>query len=146
MEKADESVHMIEHLHDHAVSELRQSARTDTVFVVTTVLFDLVVLAINWVLAASDRTGARVLIFALLIAATLLINVFAVKALGNGRRTRLLLLSGLTQIYRDNGVDKYYDQELLNTYGARYSLFIAVIVSLAALAVAVPMIQWLSGN
>jgi hypothetical protein len=137
---------MIQHLHDHAVSELRQSARTDTVFVVTTVLFDLVVLAINWILAASDRTGARVLIFALLIAATLMINVFAVQALRNGRRTRLLLLAGLTQIYRDKGVDKYYDPELLKTYGARYSLFTAVIISLAALAVAVPFIQWVSGG
>jgi hypothetical protein len=137
---------MIEHLHDHAVSELRQSARTDTVFVVTTVLFDLVVLAINWILAASDRTGARVLIFTLLIAATLLINVFAVRALGNGRRTRLLLLAGLSQMYRDNGVDKYYDPELLKTYGARYSLFMAVIICLAALAVIVPLIQWLSGG
>lgn len=137
---------MIEHLHDHAVSELRQSARTDTVFVVTTVLFDLVVLAINWILAASDRTGARVLIFALLIAATMIINFFAVQALGTGRRTRLLLLSGLAQMYRDKGVDKYYDPELLKTYGARYGLFIAVIISLAALAVVVPMIQWLSGG
>lgn len=137
---------MIEHLHDHAVSELRQSARTDTVFVATTVLFDLVVLAINWILAASDRTGARVLIFALLIAATLLINFFAVQALGNGRRTRLILISGLVQMYRDNGVDKYYDPELLKTYGARYSLFTAVIICLAVLAIAVPIIQWTLGG
>ncbi len=137
---------MIEHLHDHAVSELRQSARTDTVFVVTTVLFDLVVLAINWVLAASDRTGGRVLIFALLIAATLMINFFAVKALGNGRRTRLLLLSGLAKMYQDSGVDKYYDAELLNIYRDRYNLFTAVIATLAMLAVIVPFIQWLSGG
>ncbi|HBE74113.1 MAG TPA: hypothetical protein DDW31_08550 [candidate division Zixibacteria bacterium] len=137
---------MIEHLHDHAVSELQQSARTDTVFVVTAVCFNLVVLAINWILAASDRTGARILIFMLLIAATLLINAFAVQALRNGRRTRLLLLSGLAQMYRDNGVDKYYDPELLRTYGARYGLFTAVIISLAAMAIAVPMIQWLSGG
>lgn len=137
---------MIDHLHDHAVSELRQSARTDTVFVVTTVLFDLVVLAINWILAASDRTGARVLIFALLIASTLLINFFAIKALQSGRRTRLLLLSGLCQIYKDSGVDKYYDPELLNAYGVRYNLFTAVIATLAALAILVPMIQWLSGG
>lgn len=137
---------MIEHLHDHAVSELRQSARTDTVFVVTTVLFDLVVLGINWILASARHTAAQGAIFALLIAATLMINVFAVQALRNGRRTRLTLISGLVQMYRDNGVDKYYDPELLKTYGARYSLFTAVIVSLAVLAIAVPIIQWTLGG
>ena len=39
---------MLDRLHEHVVSELNQGARTDTVFVVTAVAFNLVVLAINW--------------------------------------------------------------------------------------------------
>jgi hypothetical protein len=34
---------MIERVHEHVVSELQQSAKTDTVFVVTAVLFNLIV-------------------------------------------------------------------------------------------------------
>ncbi len=137
---------MIEHLYDHAVSELQQGSRTDTVFVVTTVCFNLVVLAINWALAASDSSGARLLIFILLIAATLLINTFAILALRNGRRARLALIAGLVRMYRDNGVEKYYDPELLKAYGARYNLFMAVIYCLAAIAILVPVVQWTIGK
>ena len=137
---------MIEHLHDHVVSELQQSARTDTVFVVTTVLFNLVILGINWGQASGKHEAAQAVIFAVLIAATVLINACALKALQNGRRTRLTLISGLIQLYRDNGVDKYYNPELLQTYGARYNLFMAVIVSLAGIAIAVPAIQWALGK
>ncbi len=137
---------MIEHLHDHAVSELQQSARSDTVFVVTAVLFNLVVLGINWGQASGKHEAAQVVIFAVLIAATLLINAFAIQALSNGRRTRLTLIGGLVQMYKDSGVDKYYNPELLKAYGARYNMFIAIIVCLAGIAIVVPIIQWAMGK
>ena len=38
---------MLERVHQHIVDELQQSARTDTIFVVTAVIFNLVVLGIN---------------------------------------------------------------------------------------------------
>ena len=34
---------MLERLHEHMVSEIQQSSRTDTVFVVTAVIFNLVI-------------------------------------------------------------------------------------------------------
>ncbi len=40
---------MLREVHEHVVGELQQNARTDTVFVVTAVLFNLVVLGINCV-------------------------------------------------------------------------------------------------
>jgi hypothetical protein len=133
---------MLEHLHRHIISELDQSARTDTVFVVTAVLFNLLVLGINWsVASAKQPSNVGNLILVVLIIITLLINFFVVLALQNGRRTRLTLISGLIQMYKDNGVDKYYDQALLSTYGTRYNLFTAVIICLAGIAVLVPLIQ-----
>ena len=136
---------MKEHLHQHMVSELRQSARTDTVFVITAVCFNLVVLAVNWVLAASDRTGPRIIIFVFLIVATMMINGFAVQALRRGRQARVKLLEGLMRLYRDSQVDGYYDAELIGEYAGRYRLFAAVIYCLAGLAILVPLIQWLGG-
>ena len=133
---------MLEHLHRHIVGELEQSARTDTVFVVTAVLFNLLVLGINWgVASAKEPSTAGNVILVVLILVTLCINAFAVSALQNGRRTRLTLIHGVIQMYKDNGVDKYYDSALLSRYGTRYNLFTAVIICLAGIAVSVPLIQ-----
>jgi hypothetical protein len=44
---------MLEHIHNHIVTELQQSAKTDTVFVVTAILFNLIVLSINWGVASA---------------------------------------------------------------------------------------------
>jgi hypothetical protein len=38
---------MLENVHDHLSSELQQNTRTDTIFVVTAILFNLIVLAVN---------------------------------------------------------------------------------------------------
>ncbi len=135
---------MLEQIHDHIVSELGQSSRTDTIFVVTAVLFNLIVLGINSGVAFSaTEEGASTssdLIFAVFIIMTLLINIISVIALILGRRTRSLLLHGLVTMYHDNDVDKYYDPSLLSTYGTRYILFTGVIATLALTAILVPLI------
>lgn len=141
----NEGNQMLKEVHEHIVGELQQNARTDTVFVVTAVLFNLVVLGVNSAIAGDTRDGAHPpqndAILAVLIVATLLINTFAVRALLTGRDTRGKLLSGLVAMYKDNAVDKYYDAGLLDAYGTRYKLFVAVLVCLAAISIIVPMIS-----
>lgn len=141
---------MLSDLHQHVVSELQQSSRTDTVFVVSAVLFNLVVLGINWGVASASHSAeahsGNDLILVVLVVATLLINVFSVRALIAGRQTRASLVTGLLAMYKDNGVDKYYDPKLLDTYGARYKLFMAVLAVLAAIAVVVPLLERFSGS
>ena len=100
---------MLRQVHDHIVSELGQSSRTDTIFVVTAVVFNLIVLGINSAvsLAATERSAAASndVILAVFIVMTLLLNGVAVTALVFGMRTRRTLLSGLVSMYRDNEVD-----------------------------------------
>jgi hypothetical protein len=136
---------VLKEIHEHVVSELQQSSRTDTVFVVTAVLFNLIVLGINWAVASGREDGGHPpqndWILGLLFIATLFINFFAIKALLAGRDTRKKLLSGLIEMYRDNNVEKYYDASLLDTYGTRYKLFIAVLMSLAAISIVVPLLE-----
>ena len=83
---------MLERVHQHIVDELGQSARTDTIFVVTAVIFNLVVLGINSAVAgegASDSPStASDLILAVLIAMSLLVNGISIAALFFGRGTR----------------------------------------------------------
>lgn len=136
---------MLQEVHGHIVSELHQNAKTDTVLVVTAVVFNLVVLAINCSLAAVAAAASALqanLIFGLLIIATVLINTFASRALLTGRAARLKLISGLVAIYKDNDVDKYYDASLLVLYGKRYKFFFGVIFSLATVAIVVPLLVW----
>jgi hypothetical protein len=135
---------MLEQVHDHIVSELGQSSRTDTIFVVTAVLFNLIVLRINSgvAISASDEgaSTSNDLILAVLIMMTLILNIISVAALILGRRTRSILLHGLVTMYHDNDVDKYYAPSLLSSYGTRYILFTGVIATLALTAIVVPLI------
>lgn len=134
---------MLEQVHDHIVSELGHSSRTDTIFVVTAVVFNLIVLGINSGVAASaaeDASTSNDLILAVFIGMTLLLSIISVAALILGRRTRSLLMNGLVTMYHDNDVDKYYDPSLLSSYGTRYLLFVGVIATLALTAIVVPLI------
>ena len=135
---------MLNQLHDHIVSELGHSSRTDTIFVVTAVVFNLIVLGINSGVATSatesNASAANDLVLAAFIIMTILLNSIAISALFLGRRTRSLLLNGLVTMYHDNDVETYYDPLLVSNYGTRYLLFAGVIVTLALTAIVVPLI------
>jgi hypothetical protein len=135
---------MIDKVHDHIVGELGQSGRTDTIFVVTAIVFNLIVLGINSGVSSaaveSDASSAADLVLSVFIAMTVLLNVIAVVALYLGRRTRKMLLNGLVTMYRDNDTEKYYDPSLVSNYGTRYLLFVGVIITLALTSIIVPLI------
>ncbi len=82
---------MIEKVHQHIINELQQGARTDTIFIVTAVLFNLIVLAVNSGVAGhavSDKPSASddivLIIFIFLI---LVVNLVSVRALFAGKKT-----------------------------------------------------------
>ncbi len=141
---------MLKEIHGHMVNELQQNARTDTIFVVAAVLFNLVVLGINWGVASQasrgQQSGENDLILGLLIFGTILINTFAVKALFAGSSTRQKLVMGLRQMYQDNDVAKYYSEDLLESYRVRYTLFTLVLIVLGAIAIIVPLIARTMGS
>lgn len=140
---------MLGQVHDHIVSELRESSRTDTIFVLTAIVFNLIVLAINFGVATEaaleDDASTYDIILVVFIVMTVLLNAIAVAALGLGRRTRQMLILGLIEMYRDNDVDRYYNPALMSNYGVRYLLFTGVIVALAATAIVVPLIIRFTG-
>ncbi len=141
---------MLGQVHDHIVSELGESSRTDTIFVLTAIVFNLIVLAVNFGVAteaAMEGDAATYdIILAVFIVMTILLNIVAVAALAMGRRNRRTLLGGLVAMYRDNDVDKYYDPSLMSNYGVRYLLFAGVIATLAVTAIVVPLIIRFTGS
>src|SRR3990170_1425348 len=134
-------VEMLERLHEHVISELNQSSRTDTIFVVVAVVFNLIALGINSAIASNDfPSTSEDIVLAAFIVMTVLVNTIAILGLYVGRLTRTKLLAGLVAMYQDNQIDKYYDQSLVLNYGRRYVLFGAIILVLALTALAVPLI------
>ncbi len=138
---------MLKEVHDHITNELTQGARTDTIFVITAIVFNLVVLGINSGIASSannpydtDSNLSQDILLVVFMILLLLVNGIAIIALSVGKQTRQKLLNGLVEMYKDNAVDKYYDLTLLGNYNVRYLLFTGVILCLGITAVVVPLI------
>jgi hypothetical protein len=134
---------MLKEIHEHITNELQQNAKTDTVFVLSAVVLNLVVLGINWGVASPENGGRQAytdVILSILIAAVLIINFLVAKALLAGRDMRLKLLTGLIRMYKDNNVDKYYDPSLLSAYSMRYKFFLSVIIILGFITIAAPLL------
>ena len=137
---------MLDQVHEHITNELQQGARTDTVFVITAIVFNLVVLGINSAVASAARDPyanpsiTNDLVLGVLVLLLIVVNGIAIAGLLTGRETRNKLLQGLLAMYRDNGVEKYYDTTLLTNYNRRYLLFTGVILCLALTAIVVPVI------
>ena len=132
---------MIEHVHTHITSELQQNTKTDTIFILTAILLNLITLAINSGMAEKSRTQSSTLavmfVFVFLI---ILVNIVVIIGLLKGRETRTKLVSGLLSMYKDMNVSKYYDESLLNNYNIRYNLFIMVVACTGVIAAVVPFI------
>ena len=132
---------MIEHVHDHIISELHQNTRTDTIFIISAIFLNFITLGINSGIAGKETQAPSDMpvmsIFALL---TLVVNLVAVFGLLKGKQTRTLLTNGLLKMYRDQNVEGYYDSLLLANYNIRYILFILVVVITGLSSILVPYI------
>lgn len=132
---------MIEHVHNHITSELQQNTRTDIIFILTSILLNLITLAVNAGMAEGSREDSSKLVamFAF-VCLIVLVNVVIIFGLTKGKQTRAKLLDGLIRMYKDQNVDKYYDQTLLLNYNTRYNLFIIVVICTGIIATVVPFI------
>ena len=133
---------MLEYVHKHIVAELQQSAKTDMIFILSSILLNLLTLAINSGMVEKSRTDETVLaVMFIFIGLVILINVVAIFGLLKGKETRTKLLTGIIEMYRDQKVDKYYDESLLGSYSVRYNLFIMVVVCTGAISIIVPLVM-----
>lgn len=132
---------MIERVHEHIVAELQQGARTDTIFILTAVLLNLIALAVNSALAEGSRTDLSLtIVMFVFVALIVVVNLVAIFGLLKGKETRAKLLNGLLRMYSDQGVEGYYDPSLLSNYETRYSLFILAVVFTGLISIVVPFV------
>lgn len=132
---------MIERVHEHIVSELRQNTRTDTIFILTAILLNLLTLAVNSAMAEESRGDVTLtIVMFIFVALTVVVNLVAILGLLKGRQTRFKLLSGLLRMYRDQNVEGYYDPSLLSNYDTRYNLFTLAVVFTGLTSIVVPFV------
>ncbi len=131
---------MIEKVHTHIIAELQQNTRTDTVFIITSIALNLLALAINTGVAQdTNKSAAQWIVFFTFVVLVIVINFVAEIGVLKGKQTRQKLIQGLIKMYKDQGVDGYYDPSLLGNYNTRYNLFLLVVLVTGVIAIAVPV-------
>ena len=157
---------MKDHLHQDLTAELNQTTRTDTTTVIVGIVLNLIFLLVNSIVAGGvwteeyiykDVAGDRfivepdytiitqleigsLLIFILLVAAIIAINVFVIRALSAGRERRIKIAESLQKMYQQEELGKYYNYSITKGYEVRYNLYTKVVGTLGTLAVLIPII------
>lgn len=131
---------MIERVHEHIVAELQQNTRTDTIFVLTAIVLNLLSLGVNSIVATLGEDTTTTVVMFTFVALVLVVNFVAEIGLIRGRQTREKLLNGLLKMYKDQGVEGYYDRSLLSNYNVRYNLFMLVVLFTGLVALIIPFI------
>ena len=132
---------MIERVHQHIMTELQLVTRTDTVFALTAIILNLLILGINSAISNASREKMNVFIaMFIFVFLTIVVNLVVISGLLKGKQTRTRLLNGLLKMYKDQGVEGYYDPAILLNYNARYNLFILAVAFVGLIAIVVPFV------
>lgn len=131
---------MIERVHEHIIGELGTNTRTDTIFVITAIILNLVTLGINSGIAASGGETTETIVMFTFVALIIVVNFVAEIGLIRGRQMRKKLLNGLMKMYKDQGVEGYYDASLMGDYTIRYNLFMLTVLFTGLIAVVIPFV------
>lgn len=139
---------MLHDIHEHINQEIRLNTRTDTIFVITAIVFNFVMLGISsmlasqvaWDLEEGDAGVTNFIVLAILFIISILVNGVAVVGLLTGRATRKTLSQGLLKMYEDSDVSQYYHESLLMNYMRRYIMFMAIIGILGLSSIIIPLV------
>ena len=131
---------MIERVHEHLISELSSNTRTDIIFVLTAIILNLLTLAINSGVAAGGEGGTTTVVMFTFVFLLIVVNLVVEMGLIRGRQTRTKLLNGLLKMYKDQGVEGYYDPTLLSDYQTRYNLFMLAVLATGLVALIIPFV------
>ena len=133
---------MLEQLHNHITKELEQNTKTDTIFILTSIVLNLITLGVNSGMVEKSRTqNSSLMVMFIFVVLIVVVNLVVVIGLLKGRQTRVKLTNGLIAMYKDQNVSKYYDETLLGNYNVRYNLFLMVVVCTGLIASVVPFIM-----
>ena len=96
-------------------------------------------LAINSAIAEDQSVTTTIVMF-IFVALLIVVNLVVIFGLLKGKQTRSKLINGLLKMYKDQGVEGYYDASLLSNYNTRYNLFMLVVVFTGLIAIIIPFV------
>lgn len=136
---------MKEAIHNHLLSELDRTGRSDTIFVLAGVAFNLAVLLINWGLSValtsknSDAEPETYAVFFLFMLGSIVISTACILTLNNSRNICLKIHKSLDQLYKDTDVSKYMPENISALGSKRAILSLIVVGGTSSLAILVPL-------
>ena len=141
---------MIEGIHKHLLSELDRAGRSDTIFVLAGVSFNILVLFINWTQAGNITSTYRetnadsIIIFSMFLIGTIVVSTACLLTLKNSRHICSQCHQALLKIYEDTEVVKYMPEEMVGLGNKRFVLSFIVIAGTGLLAILVPIVAILA--
>ncbi len=138
---------MIEKIHDQLVAELDRSSKSDTVFVVSAVLFNTLVMLINWAQASSVASGdGSIAIFGIFLLGVFAVTCTTLISLVNGKRICMRCHDAIERIYEREGVLDLLPGDMPGLGNKRFVLSFIIVSCSGLMAVIVPVISMQSGG
>jgi hypothetical protein len=146
--------------------ELKLATRIDLVTVIVAVAVTLTLFPVAAIFAASSvgsiagslsggitgglagmvtktfNTTPTIIMFVCLLA-ILAIDWCAARMLMSNKKQRAKVNEAMTKLYKDEGMDQYYDGSIFKSYETRYNLFVVIVAAVGALSIIVPLIVFI---
>jgi hypothetical protein len=150
---------MKERIHEQISGELKQASRNDTTITIIAIVVTFILFGISLAFASS-AVGYRYMIsysnptmsfevyataamFVSLIA-IMVINSYSIFALRNKQKRKAKLIESLTKLYQEEGITQYSVDDISPDYKAKANLFIAIIATVAATGIIIPIIVFIN--
>ena len=86
---------MIEHVHNHITSELQQNTKSHIIFILSSILLNLITLAVNSGMVEKSRTDNSALtVMFVFVFLLVVVNIVVIFGLLKGKETRMKLING----------------------------------------------------
>lgn len=151
---------MKEKIHEQISLELKQATRLDTIIAITSIAISLILFGaamgfaystttpaismsfLDFDTSSSFNTASTIIMFVIVLA-TVAINWYAVRTLLNNKKQRAKLNKGLVKLYKDEGVNQYYDGSIFKGYETRYNLVAVILGAVGAVSVITPLVVFI---
>jgi len=149
---------MKERIHEQISTELKQASRTDTTILIIAVIVTFILFAISMAFAEQSVTYSytglgqtettKFVVWAtaamfISLMATLIIDLYSILALANNKKRKVKLVESLSKLYQEEGATSYSADVVSPGYKTWGNLFIAILSTLAGLAIIIPLIVFI---
>ncbi|MBI4188112.1 MAG: hypothetical protein HY529_02785 [Chloroflexi bacterium] len=134
---------------DQMNADLEQSVQTDKTVIIVGMVINVILLMANTgvaVAAHEAKAGLAIkLIFFVLTAFVIVLNVSVGYALSAGKKRRVKITERLEKFWEDQGLGKYQEASISSGYGIRGNLFNIISMALGAVTLLVSLIAYFIG-